>query len=466
MKERGRELKRLYFRHTYRKEPRSMGEYIPPHEGIVPASTSKLLNESNVLPKTLCPEIKSTLIGSIFTLTNTILGSGTLAVPYAISCSGWFLGPLVLVTLACITQYSVSLLLQASDMAGEKCAKTYESLGHYTMGKYGTWLAEFTFIFGGFGTLVSYFIFISNLFCVALDIPSSYNSLVMVLCTVLVIMPLSFSRRIGKLQITSLLATFSVAYVVLFAVVAFFVFQKGHYDGLPRDTIKAIQLDSNSIYTVTLLMAAFACHNTTLPVYEELEERSLKRMQKATGSAIGIAFTLYTFIGLAGYASFTTATMDNVLLNYNKDLLVIYPNISGFLRAGRICMASALLLTVPIALWPFRSCLCSVYLRITHGQQLPSSATSYGEYMTITLLAESMILFCALLVPSVKVPLSIVGSVSGSLIIFILPSLFYILQGPEPVLSRVHTGPLILLGTGVIIGIVGFSLTMHKLIYD
>ena len=411
----------------------------------------------------LHPHGKSSLLGSIFTLTNTILGSGTLAVPYAISCSGYLLGQVVMLLLALITQYSVKLLVQASEMAGTTTdGKTYESLGHFTMGKYGTWIAEFTFIFGGFGTLVSYFMFIGDLLRVALQLPSSYDTSILVICTVGLIMPMSLSRRIGQLQFTSLLATVSIAYVVAFTFVAWRLFDENV--GFPNLPLQAVHLDTNSVYTVTLLMAAFACHNTTLPVYEELERRSFKRMQVATRAAIGTAFTLYTIIGLSGYASFRGATMDNLLLNYTEELLQIYPEISIYLRIGRLCMASALLLTVPIALWPFRSCLCSVYLRMKTGKQLPSSATSFIEYISITLIAESLILFCAMIVPSVKIPLSIVGSVAGSLIIFILPSLFYMLQRPEPIFSWVHFGPLLLLFSGFIVGIVGFSMTVSSLI--
>jgi len=444
------------FQCTCRRHPCSMGEYIS-------------CNNSSVTT-TLFPDSEhdtmeqNTLTGSIFTLTNTILGGGTLAVPFAIACSGYILGLLILIILAMVTRYSVKLLLQASDMAGVNCAKTYESLGHLTMGKYGTWLAEFTFIFGGFGTLMSNFIFISDLFCVALNIPSTWNNHVMIVCTIGFIMPLSFSQKIGKLQYVSLLATLSVAYVVIFTLFSWITFQHAQREGITVEPVKAVLINTDSVYTITLLLGAYACHNTTLPVYEELKDRTFGRMQRAVSTAISIAFVLYTIIGLSGYLSFSSSTMDNLLLNYSDDVLEHYPQLKVSLRLVRLCMASALLLTCPTILWPFRSCICSAYLRITHGQQLPSSATSYTEFITITILAETLVLFCAMAAPSVKIPLSIVGSVSGSLIIFIMPSLFYMLQRPDPLFSWIHRGPLCLLFSGIVIGIVGFSLTINKIL--
>lgn len=460
-----RKAPRLLFRQTSKeiyeaietrckKDPVSMGEFVH-------APSQQFGDEFMVLLGDTGEDGKptSSVIGSTFTLTNTILGSGTLAVPYALASSGWMLGQMIMLAIALVTRYSVQLLLIASDLAGENCAKTYESLGSYTMGRYGTWLAEFTFIFGGFGTIVSYLIFITDLLCATLGLGSDYKKIVMVASTVAFIMPLSLNRKIGKLQITSLLATLSVSYVVLFVLLTFVV--------LPESgrQISAFRFDSNTIYTVTLLIAAFACHNTTLPVYEELKDRTLTRMGKAVNGAICIAFILYSIIGNFAYLSFGQDTKDNVLLNYKLSLVEQHPHLHAPLMIGRGLMAIALLLTCPIALWPFRSCMLSVYLRHRHGSPLPSSAASRVEFISMTLITEFLILICAMYVPNVRTPLSIVGSVSGSLIIFIMPSLFYMLQQKHPVLHKNNRGPLALFFSGIVIGIVGLTLTLYKILH-
>lgn len=194
--------------------PISMGEYVNVSAERLPLVDEFLSPED--LPHS------SILAGSVFTLTNTILGSGTLAVPYAISCSGWVVGELLMLGIALVTRYSARLLLQASDLAGPGVAKTYEGLGHASIGLSGTYLAEFTFIFGGFGTLVSYFIFISHLFCTLFGWDIKTESWkVMASCVVGVILPLSLNRRIGHLRLTSFCATLAVAYVVGFAVMVY-----------------------------------------------------------------------------------------------------------------------------------------------------------------------------------------------------------------------------------------------------
>ncbi|RQM20174.1 hypothetical protein B5M09_010796 [Aphanomyces astaci] len=448
---------------TLELEPVSMGEYLPSPRST--ATDVESVGEAQPLVHSVTKEHKEqhegTILGSTITLTNTILGSGTLAVPYAIASSGYGVGVAVMVTIALLTQYSVHLLMLASDAAGNAAAKTYESLGHHTMGKWGTYLAEFTFIFGGFGTLTSYFIFITDLFCVVFSVPKAYRAWVTVACTVFVILPLSLLRKLGKLRLSSLLATCAVGYVVSLFFTVYIVVQSSDHP-IVVDT-PAVHLTSNSVYTVTLLIQAFACHNTALPVYEELQHRSIKRMNQAVFGAISLAFVLYAVIGLCGYFTFGAATMDNILVNFTPEFLDAYPGVRQPLLLGRLCMAIALLFCAPIATWPFRSCVLSVYLRVKNGgRQTPSSAATASEFTGMTATLQALILFAAIFVPSVKIPLSIVGSVAGSLIIFIMPSLFYTLQH-RPVVSWANKGPLAMFALGVCVFVLCFSLTMLKL---
>ncbi|KAK1937107.1 putative sodium-coupled neutral amino acid transporter 6 [Phytophthora citrophthora] len=404
----------------------------------------------------------SSLWGSTFTLTNTILGSGTLAVPFAIASSGWLLGNAIMLVIAMITRYSVHLLLSASDRAGSNCAKTYESLGHFTMGAFGTRLAEFTFIFGGFGTLVSYLIFVTDLCAAVLSVSAQDKWMITIALVSSVVFPLSLSRRIGKLWLASVLAILSIGYVVAFVLVAFLAAYNAE-GTVVASGVQAIRLEPGSVYTVTLLISAFACHNTALPVYEELKDRTLPRMNRAVVGAISVAFVLYEIISLCGYLQFGSETKDNILLNFSPEYVAQHKSVAAPLLVGQLCMALALVLTTPIAMWPFRSCVLSVYLRVKNGVQTPSHEASYKEYVGVTVLSLILILTCSIFVPSVKIPLSIVGSVSGSLLIFIMPALFFLLQSTGPILTREHAGPLLMLTAGVVVGVIGLSLTLFKL---
>ncbi|CAI5727828.1 unnamed protein product [Hyaloperonospora brassicae] len=439
--------------------------HVAPHETTHTATSTAAT--STAATAAAASSATSSLWGSTFTLTNTILGSGTLAVPFAIASSGWLLGTLLLLAIALTTRYSVQLLLAASDRAGAHCAKTYESLGHYTMGAWGTRVAEFTFISGGFGTLVSYVVFVTDLVAAVAGVARADKWLVTLALVAAVVCPLSLSRQIGKLWLASVLAILSVCYVVAFVVVALLL----AVDATGRSFavapgVQAVRFEPGSVYTLTLLISAFACHNTALPVYEELQDRTLPRMNRAVGSAIAVAFGLYAAIALCGYVQFGAATQDNILLNFSATYVAQHAAVRGPLLVGQLCMALALVLTTPIAMWPFRSCVLSVYLRVKNGRQTPSHRATYREYVTVTVVSLVLIATCSIFVPSVKIPLSIVGSVSGSLLIYILPALFYLLQATGPIWSRKHTGPLLMLGAGVVVGTLGLSVTLYKLYHE
>jgi len=309
---------------------------------------------------------------------------------------------------------------------------------------------------------VSYLIFVTDLFSAVAGVSAASKWLVSVACALFVVLPLSLHRRIGKLWLANVLGILSIAYVVIFVLIAAVTVFHGSDDVTAN--IEAVRFNPGSVYTVTLLIGAFACHNTALPVYEELRSRSIPRMDRAVRGAIATAFVLYEIIGMSGYLQFGGDTRDNVLLNFSPAYVAQHPVLYYPLMLGQTCMASALVLTAPVAMWPFRSCVLSVYLRAKNGgQQTPSHMATSLEHKAATAGSLLLILICSIFVPSVKIPLSIVGSVSGSLLIFILPSLFYLLQSPERLLSRAHAGPLLMLAAGAVVGVVGLSLTLFKL---
>jgi amino acid permease len=188
-------------------------------------------------------------------------------------------------------------------------------------------------------------------------------------------------------------------------------------------------------------------------------------MMRAVNWAVGLAFMLYLAIGVCGYGLFGEETRSNLLLNFSDDFLASQPQLRAPLLAAKASMGLALLLTCPIALWPFRSCVLSVLLRHQNGgRQTPSHEASRASFLLVTVASEASILACALYLPDVKTPLSLVGSVSGSLIIFILPSLFYAsLQRRRGLPFRCLKGPIAMVALGVLVGTLGFSLTLLKI---
>ncbi|KAE8954513.1 hypothetical protein PR001_g32461 [Phytophthora rubi] len=66
------------------------------------------------------PHAASSICGFTLTLTNTILGSDTLAIPFASASSGCLLDNAIMFVIAMITRYWVRLLQPTGDRASNK----------------------------------------------------------------------------------------------------------------------------------------------------------------------------------------------------------------------------------------------------------------------------------------------------------------------------------------------------------
>ncbi len=116
-------------------------------------------------------------------------------------------------------------------------------------------------------------------------------------------------------------------------------------------------------------------------------------------------------------------------------------------------------------MWPFRSALLSLYLRFRTGaRHVPSSSASTLQLRVVTTAAVLTIMACAILTPDVRTPLSIVNSVSGSLIIFILPALFYLNSKKGPWFVRENIGAVALLVVGLVLAPFCLGLTIYELV--
>ena len=68
--------------------------------------------------------------------------------------------------------------------------------------------------------------------------------------------------------------------------------------------------------SICVLLFAFQCHASMLPIYSELKGGNRKMMLKVGYISIGSVFAMYFVTGLFGYLTWRTTTMGDVLLAY------------------------------------------------------------------------------------------------------------------------------------------------------
>eukprot|EP01062_Namystynia_karyoxenos_P071002 TRINITY_DN66414_c0_g1_i1.p1 TRINITY_DN66414_c0_g1~~TRINITY_DN66414_c0_g1_i1.p1 ORF type:complete len:456 (+),score=120.98 TRINITY_DN66414_c0_g1_i1:77-1444(+) len=408
---------------------------------------------------------------AVFNLTHTIIGSGTLTLPHVFAKSGWLPANIIAVSIVALTTYSVWLLVIASDRVGGAGARNFEGLGYLTCGVAGSVYAEATFIFGGLGTLCGYFLFIGKLMCQVVGLDSDKRYIPVSITLVCVIIPLTIFRKINALRYVSIVAVFAIVYITVMYVV--FVARIGKYDDDPTgswhyEEVQVATYSHESVDSLNLMIGAFCVQNTCLPVYGELSNRSPRRMVYATLCSMVIAFVVYEIMGLAGYHLLGGNVEGDSLLDFDDNFVRAHPWTDVPRNVAKVMMASNLALVAPLAIWPFRSAVCSVVHRARNGCTGPARGSDFASpalFRTVTLCALVVVTIMSLTIPDVTIPLSVVNSIAGGSMIFIMPGAFYIRSLPPEQKTAAYTaGPVAMIITGFAVAALGFSLEVKNIV--
>ncbi|ORY17242.1 transmembrane amino acid transporter protein-domain-containing protein [Clohesyomyces aquaticus] len=383
---------------------------------------------------------QATWISSVINLVNTILGAGLLAMPSALSKMGIFLGIFVIAWAGMTAGFG--LYLQT------RCAR-YVDRGHVSFAA----LSQLTYpnlsiLFDAaiaikcFGVGVSYLIIIGDLMpgVVKGFAPGAGDSTFLadrqfwITAFMLVIIPLSFLRRLDSLKYTSVIALCSIAYLVVLVV--------AHY--IKGDTIQ----DRGEVRVfkwagpVAVLAAfpvivfAYTCHQNMFSILNEIADNSHFRTTTVIFASIGCACSLYILTGITGYLSYG----DNIKGN----IVSMYPTAAPS-TIGRLAIVILVMFSYPLQIHPCRASIdaCLSWRprrRNPQNESSPSRSTLLGSskggtkpkpemgdvrFAIITTILIVLSFVVAMTVSSLEKVLAYVGSTGSTTISFILPGLFY-----------------------------------------
>jgi len=246
----------------------------------------------------------------------------------------------------------------------------------------------------------------------------------------LVLIPLAFLRRLDSLRHTSYIALFSVGYLVVIVITAYFWPLEG---AMPAGEVRLIHFTPNFISTFPVQVFAFTCSQNLFPIYNELASNTQRRMNIVIGSAIGSATLTYEVIAVFGYLTFGSKVGANII--------AMYPSTSLFIAVGQLAIVILVLFSYPLQVHPCRNCLDKVFHAGDIHQPLKAVDDDEDEDMVDedhvhtemtsfkhTLLTTAIIGFgfmIAFFVDDLQLVLSFVGATGSTTISFILPGLFY-----------------------------------------
>uniref|UniRef100_A0A672KDE2 Sodium-coupled neutral amino acid symporter 2 n=1 Tax=Sinocyclocheilus grahami TaxID=75366 RepID=A0A672KDE2_SINGR len=385
---------------------------------------------------------------SVFNLGNAIMGSGILGLAYAMANTGIAMFVILLVAVAIFSLYSVHLLLKTANEGG---SLVYEQLGYKAFGIPGKLAASCSITMQNFGAMASY------LYIVKYELPivikafldSNDNSwytngdYLVLIVTLVIILPLSLLKNLGYLGYTS---GFSLLCMVFFLIVV--IYKKFQIPcPLPENFInitvnvsqpqvnttdeecckpKYFIFNSQTVYAVPILTFAFVCHPAILPMYEELKE------------------LFYS----------AEAVEPELLHTYSK----VY-SFDVVLLIVRFAVLTAVTLTVPVVLFPIR----------TSVNQLlgASKEFSWPRHICITVALLVCVNILVIFVPTIRDIFGFIGASAAAMLIFILPSAFYIkLVKKESMKSVQKIGATLFLIVGFMVMICSMALIIADWIHN
>ncbi|XP_036311050.1 sodium-coupled neutral amino acid transporter 2 isoform X3 [Pipistrellus kuhlii] len=294
---------------------------------------------------------------------------------------------LILLTFVSIfSLYSVHLLLKTANEGG---SLSYEQLGHKAFGMAGKLAASGSITMQNIGAMSSY------LFIVKYELPLVIKALMniedttgqwylngdylVLLVSLLLILPLSLLKNLGYLGYTSGLSLLCMLFFLIVVICKKFEIACPFEDTIsinstfidPTALVPHMAFNttddgscrphyfffnSQTVYAVPILTFSFVCHPAILPIYEELKDRSRRRMMNVSKISFFAMFLMYLFAALFGYLTFYDKVESELLHTYSKVL-----GADILLLIVRLAVLMAVTLTVPVVIFPIRSSITQLF---------------------------------------------------------------------------------------------------------
>ena len=298
------------------------------------------------------------LRGAIFTLISTAIGAGCLTLPLVLYRQGIILG-LILLILACLSSY-IGVMNISTAAENFKCYE-YSALVEKVLGIWWKRCFDNILILYVFGTLIGYQVmvgfFVPSIFS-SLNInfdPNIERYIVMVVANIAIMTPLGLMRKLTSLRFMSIFSALTLLYIALL-IICEFPFYAEHND---YDDVSIFKFNLSIISSFNICLYAFTCHTNVAQVYDELQRRNLRRMNKVATRAMLAVLLPFIILAIFGYLSTLDKTPQLIIMrrapsHISNDWLMVI---------ARILMSITLIIAVPINIPPCRKIIIKSWLR-------------------------------------------------------------------------------------------------------
>jgi len=351
-------------------------------------------------------------VGAIFLIINAALGAGLLNFPQQFHKAGGVMtAVLVQAVLLVFIMAALIILASASNL---KNSATLQDVMHSVSGKWGRRITSFVVAIYCFGTCITFLVIIGDQFDRALyslvgpDFCQTWylnRNFLMPASSVLLILPLCFTKKIDFLKYVSAAGVLTILYIVILIFAQYFSgnYTPGEIKTRPESILQVFNV-------IPVICFGYQCHVSVIPIYSCMKHRNLKHFSIATSAAI--AFCVFTYTGAAtfGYLTFGADVAADILQNYSAH--------NPFVLVALIAMALKTYTTYPILLFCGREGISTLIKDMFVSED--SARKEMVRRFSIAAIWFTLSVIMAVKIPNIGEIIDILGSLAA-IFIFIFP---------------------------------------------
>ena len=233
------------------------------------------------------------------------------------------------------------------------------------------------------------------------------------------IFPVVALKRMNALKYTSMVSLLCFAYITI--IVVLFAFKVMDPVTNQSNKMRAFPSDISFMKVIPIFIFSFTCHQNAFSITNELKNNTLSRLSIVIVNSITGCLIIYCAVGYCGYYTYGDEVEDDILVNYPEIVPV---------AVVRIALSIAIAWSYPLQLHPTRNCLSSF---IWNAECAKISDLKF-YLLTYAITLGSFVI--SMLVDSLGIMLSVVGSCVSPIISFILPGIFYYFLKNQSILQQ------------------------------
>ncbi|GAB5035163.1 sodium-coupled neutral amino acid [Nannochloropsis oceanica] len=323
---------------------------------------------------------KSSLSVAVVNVIATVVGGGTLSIPYAFMQCGWALGTFLLLTACLSCNFALYILVSCSRRTGKR---SYQAIARHCFGPKVEMAILGLLILFLFLVLMAFMLLVRD---TATDLVefltgarlSAIHSHYILAATLWLVFPLCLCRSLHALRHSCYLQLASVLLLTFFVIARSLQVNPSSSPSSPSfspsrlSSLRAFPLHWTDALTAwPIFVLANMCTFNILPVHASLVDPTRARLKKVIGTSAACTFLLYLALGLSGYMYALEETKDDILNNF--------PSSDGLIFLGRLGLGATLFFSLPILLLPMREVtieLLGKLYRWTQGKKRRSANSS------------------------------------------------------------------------------------------